>query len=103
MEKKFTQVCVWEGCLVGKEKIDEFKAHMKKEFGVRVKYIEEIKTQPDSNGPGGRNDLLFYIHVDDIGKFAVKRLLFGIRWFEDVVKNSPRIYSNETIAKYKTW
>ena len=66
---------------------------------VRVKYKTEVLTNPDldENGnevpeTGGRNDLFFYIHDDDIGKFAVPRLSMCIRWYEDVVSYNDGAY-----------
>lgn len=104
----FTQLCVWHGTIVGKKKISEFTKFMKDEFGARVKYVEEIKTQPDTDsigreisGTGGRNDLFFYVHSEDIPKFAVPRLKAGIRWWEDVLGNGGgKLYNEETLSKY---
>ena len=41
----------------------------------------------------------------DIGKFAVKRLSMGIRWWEDVLGNgNGKLYPSEILEKYpKTW
>lgn len=108
----FNQVCVWPGTLVGPDQIDEFTSYMLNEFGVRVLYLEEIKTLPDVDScgcpvpdTGGRNDLFFKIHDDDVMKFAVHRLMAGIRWIEDVLSdcnyNSP-IYP-ERVFEYMTW
>jgi hypothetical protein len=84
-----------------------------KEQGFRVKFAEEVITLPDldSNGnkipeTGGRTDLLFYIHAEEIGKFSIARLQFGIRWWEDVVSynDNSHLYSQEILDKYKiTW
>lgn len=108
MKTKFVQVCVWPATVVGKDKATEFVSFMKKNFGVRVKYAEEILTLPDmKNGSpvpdtGERNDLFFYVHNDDIGKFAVPRLTQGIRWVEDVVSNGDaKIYPKGVLDKYK--
>ena len=40
-----------------------------------------------------------------MGKFAVKRLSMGIRWWEDVLGNgNGKLYSSEILEKYsKTW
>jgi hypothetical protein len=113
MKKNFTQLCVWPGTVVGKENIQEFEKYFKDEFDVNIKYETEVKTLPDvENGKavpdtGGRNDLFFYIHSDDINKFAIQRLSMGIRWWEDVMSyynKSSHLYSNEFIEKYpKTW
>ena len=109
-KSKFSQVCVWPGTVVGAEKVKDFEQFIKKEFGVRVKYIEEILTSPDVRngfpveGTGGRNDLFFKVHSDDIMKFAIPRLQVGIRWVEDVLDNEGgmSLYP-ERVVNYRTW
>jgi hypothetical protein len=92
------------------ERINEFKTFMKDQFGVRIEYLEEVRTNPDlddSGKPisetGDRNDLFFVIHKDDIGKFAVPRLQAGIRWYEDVVSYNghANLYPKEILEKYE--
>ena len=109
-KENFSQVCVWPGCLV-EGKVEEFEKFMLDEFKTRIQYLEEIKTFPDTeNGfpvkdTGGRNDVVFAVHQEDIGHFAVPRLQMGIRWIEDVL--APGNYSSEIYPKrvfeYKTW
>ncbi len=107
----FTQLCCWPGTFVGIGGIKKFESEMESEMGVRVKYAEEVVTFPDYNNgygakdTGGRNDLLFYIHSEDIPKFAVPRLGLGIRWWEDVIRNvDANIYPAEITNKYqRTW
>jgi len=110
-KKDFVQVCVWTACVVGVDKVDEFVELMSNHFGVRVQYLEEIKTGPDTvDGTivpetGNRNDLFFAVHKDDINKFAIKRMEVGIRWIEDVLSiNNYRcaIYP-ERVHDYKSW
>jgi len=100
----FKQVCVWPGCLVGAEKIDEFVSFMKESFNVRVQYLEEIVTLPGDGGEG-RNDLFFAVNQEDICNFAVERLDAGIRWVEDVL--APCNYHDpiypEYVFEYKSW
>jgi hypothetical protein len=105
----YRQLCVWEGTLLGNTTVEEFEKYFKDTFDVRVKFAEEVITQPDldDNGnpepeTGGRHDLLFYIHQDDISKFAVERLSYGIRWWEAVVSynNQAYLYSKEILDKY---
>ena len=100
---KFNQVCVWEAIIVGEEQINEFEEFFKKELNCRVKYIEEVKTLPTPGKAktGGRNDVFFYIHDDDIGKFSIARLSLGIRWWEDVLGNgNMRLYPQSLLSKY---
>jgi hypothetical protein len=66
-------------------------------------------------GTGGRNDVVFAVHQDDIKTFAVPRLSIGVRWVEDVLDNETRhnleanparpfhsIYPAH-IKEYRTW
>ena len=107
MKGKFNQLCVWPGTVVGDSKKvqKDFVKFFKDELGVTVKYETEVKTLPDETGPGGRNDLFFYIADDDIMKFAVPILSMGIRWYEDVLGNGGgKLYPTEVLEKYeKTW
>jgi hypothetical protein len=111
----FNQVCVWPSTLVGSDHINEFVAFMATEFnGVRIQYLEEIKTKPDVKngveviGTGNRNDVFFAVHDGDIEKFTIPRLAYHIRWIEDVIANdrerSPEysIYP-DYIVHYRTW
>ena len=97
--KKYNQLCVWPATVVGKDDVKDLEDFFKKEMDVRVKYKTEVLTNPDLDGDGnevpdtgGRNDLFFYVHDDDIGKFAVPRLSMGIRWYEDVVSYNDGAY-----------
>jgi hypothetical protein len=69
--------------------------------------VEEVETLPTPNveGTGGRNDVFFYVHDNDIDKFSVPRLSMGIRWWEDVLGNGNGVlYKEEVLTKYpKTW
>ena len=108
--ENFKQLCVWPGTIVGQEEIENFESFFKDEMGVRIKYAEEVLTNPNPGETleqsGGRNDLLFFIHDEDIDGFAVVRLSMGIRWWEDVVKynDNSYLYSQEILNKYPvTW
>ena len=106
------QVLVWEGTVVGQSEVKNFTDWFKEEFGVECTYLEEVKTLPDkdkSGNPisetGGRNDLFFSVKSEDSGKIAVKRLAFGMRWWEDVLKNGGGVlYTLDILEKYpKGW
>ena len=109
----YTQLCVWQGVVLDGFTIEEFEQWMLDNFGTRIKYETQVKTLPDldKNGnkipyTGGRNDVFFFAHADDINKFAVPRLEAGIRWWEDVVgyNNNSYLYPKEVLDKYKlTW
>lgn len=105
----FSQVCVWPGTVIGADDAADFEAWIAQEFnGTRVQYLEEIVTNANDEGPGGRNDAFFAVHSDDIGKFAVARLAIGIRWLEDVMaecnnNDKPCELYPARVAEYKTW
>jgi len=114
----FSQVCIWQGCVVvdnekeKDKKINEFETFMLDNFKSRVQYLEEIKTGPDLDeqgnvitGTGGRNDLFFAVHSEDIGIFAVPRLSVGIRWIEDALAMANYKYPlyPKRIFKYIRW
>lgn len=105
----FEQVCVWPGTLVGTDKTAEFEAFLLENLGTRVQYLEEVATAPDyENGSpvadtGGRNDVFFAVHNDDIMKFAVPRFQYGMRWLEDVYGNGGGDLYPERVAQYQTW
>ena len=110
----FTQLCVWPGVLLGDSSVEEFESFFKSELGVRIKYHTEVQTLPDLDemgnpvpDTGDRNDVFFFVHSDDIAKFAMPRLEMGIRWWEDVIKyndNSKHLYTPEFIeANPVTW
>lgn len=108
--ENYNQLCVWPGTTL-EESTGEDLEKFFQEQGFRVKFAEEVITLPDVKdsrvveGTGGRHDLLFYIHNEDITKFAIPRLRMGIRWWEDVFYNHGEgIYPQSIIDKYpKTW
>ena len=108
----YTQVCVFPGLLVDEDKIqEEFIDQFKEVFDTRVQYLETILTKPDvgdqSGETGGRSDVFLAVHQDDIAKFAVRRLQYGIRWIEDAMSNANGYHLNpiypEYIEGYKSW
>jgi hypothetical protein len=110
-KEKFDQVCVWQACSLGKHTPEDFEKHMKENFKADIQFLEEIETCPDTkNGEivpdtGGRHDLIFAVHNKDIGHFAIPRLMYGIKWIEDVLaKGNYRcpIYP-ERVFDYCTW
>lgn len=112
--EEFSQVCIWPGCILkdASESL-EFETWMKTE-GIRIKYLETIITKPDvdSNGEsvkdtGGRHDVLFAVHNQDIPKFALFKFQYGMRYIEDAMSNLNNyqdnpIYPNR-LKYYKTW
>lgn len=109
--EEYKQVCVWEGTVLGDGSVDDLVNFMKEVLKTRIFFLEEIKTNPDKmsggspkEGTGGRNDLFFAVHEEDIGVFAVPRLKYEIRWLEDVLNNESHfsIYP-ERVIDYRTW
>jgi len=102
--ENFKQLCVWQGTTLGDATVDEFVNFFKEELNVRVKFAEEVKTNgsKERGEEGGRHDILFYIHDEDINTFAIKRFSFGIRWWEDVVSynSGSYLYSEDVLNKY---
>lgn len=112
LKTNYTQVCVWPGCSIGEDTPAEFEKGMAEHFnGVRIKYCETIKTNPDLKDgrpvpeTGGRSDLFFLVHTEDVGRFAIPRLQVGIRWWEDVLSNGGAyLYPDYILQRYpKTW
>jgi hypothetical protein len=110
-ENKFTQLCVWPGTVLGDNTIQDLENFFLQEMKTRIKYHAEVKTLPDvdsDNNPipetGGRNDLFFFVHSDDVQHFALPRLQMGIRWWEDVVgyNNNRHLYTEEFLKNNPT-
>ncbi len=108
--ENYKQLCVWPGTVLGDSTVEDFEKFFEQQ-GFRVKFAEEVETLPDVEdgrvveGTGGRHDILFYIHQEDISKFAVPRLSMGIRWWEDVLGNGhSNWYTKTVLEKYpNTW
>jgi hypothetical protein len=111
-KESFNQLCVWPGTILEEKEIPNFESFFKDIMGVRVKHEATIMTLPslDENGKeiqetGGRSDVFFYVHADDVLKFALPRLEMNIRWWEDVIKyndSSKGLYTKEFIDAHPT-
>lgn len=105
----FQQVCVWPGTTLDSGAEQEFVDFVLKELGTRIQFLEVVFTFPDTkNGEpvedtGGRSDIFFAVHRDDIMKFALPRLKFGMRWIEDVYLNGNGYLYPDRIEKYRSW
>ncbi len=109
--ENFTQLCVWPATVLGDSTPQDLESFFLNEMKTRIKYHTEIQTLPDLDSAGnpipetgGRNDVFFYVHSDDIVNFAVPRLQMGIRWWEDVVKynDNRHMYTSEFLAANPT-
>lgn len=100
-----TQVCIWTGTVVKPDEIADFESFFMDEMRVRVKYLETIETKADKSGPGGRHDVFFSVHRDDVMKFATPRLSLGIRWFEDAISsiNGGNTLYPKRVEAYDSW
>ena len=111
----FNQVCVWPGTVMQESDVPDFETWMKAELNTRVQYLESVVTKADCNDPttGGRHDVIFAVHQDDVMKFALPRMRLGIRWVEDVLDNEKHhnemagcpgysIYPDH-LPTYRTW
>lgn len=97
-DNKFTQLCVWEGTTLGKGTHHDLARFILEELGAQIKFDSVQLTLPTPGDPesGGRSDIFFYMHSEDVGKCAMLRLQYGIRWWEDVISNGGGyLYSEE--------
>ena len=106
--KHFNQLCVWAGVVLPVAFTPkEFEMFFQKQ-GFRVKFAEEVITLPDMKngkaveGTGGRHDVLFYVHDDDIDSFILPRLQFRIRWWSGATYyiSGSELYPTTVINKY---
>lgn len=97
LDEDYCVVAVWHGTILPNKKDvrEDFAGWMLETFGTRAKVVGQARTLPDKDGPGGRADLLFAIHKDDVMKFAPRRFAAGMRWLEDVVLNSGSLYTRK--------
>lgn len=109
LNEGFKQVCVWPAVLID-GKIEEFVQFFVDNFGVTIQYLEEFVTPQSTGfdgrlleGTGGRNDVLFAVKNEDVHKFAVPRLGYGIKWIEDALANDNECLYPARFAGYKCW
>ena len=111
--KNYTQLCVWPGTILGDSTPQDLENFFLDEMETRIKFHAEVQTLPDMDEnrtpdpeTGGRTDVFFYVHSDDVASFAVPRLKMGIRWWEDVVgyNDNRHLYTEEFLnANPLTW
>lgn len=109
MKNSFNQLCVWPGTLLEQNQVEDFVNFFQEEMGVRVQFKTVIFTNPDLDercrpidATGGRSDVFFYVHDEDIAKFAIPRISLGIRWWEDVIfldNNNSHLYPDDFIQE----
>lgn len=103
-KKEYAQLCVWQGTSLGDSTPAELESFFLDEMSTRIRFHSEVQTLPDIDksgnavpDTGGRNDIFFYVHNDDVPAFSVPRLKMGIRWWEDVVgyNDNGHLYTEE--------
>lgn len=101
----FSQVVIWPGTVCGEGNAVDFEKFILDQLKTRCQYLEEIRTNKDfgDEESGGRNDIFFAVHSEDVGKFAVPRFAFGMRWIEDIYGNGGGYLYPARVEKYKTW
>lgn len=83
--QEFLQVvAIWPGVSLEDDDIKDFESLFE---NVRLKFITAVETLPDETGPGGRMDVIFGVHPEDMPRFATARFQYGMRWLEDVYSN----------------
>mmetsp|Transcript_18319 Transcript_18319/g.38115 ORF Transcript_18319/g.38115 Transcript_18319/m.38115 type:complete len:135 (-) Transcript_18319:61-465(-) len=89
---------VWPGTVVRESVLSGPQGLMnffKTNFDIEPIIVGCVETLPDKSmygtevkGTGGRHDLFFFVKEPDILKFCIKRLQFGMRWWEDIYFNN---------------
>jgi hypothetical protein len=102
---EYQQIVCWEGTELGVDEEAMFVTFVQEELALQhdVQVIGTVKTLPGRNGPGGRIDLFFFIHNDDVPRAATRRLKFGMRWINDCIapeNGGPGIYPPAFLRAY---
>jgi hypothetical protein len=92
-DNEYRQIICWEGTELGVDDETSFISFVKDELALQhdVRVIGNVKTLPGRNGPGGRIDLFFIIHNDDVIRAATRRLKFGMRWMNDCIAENKNM------------
>lgn len=93
----FNQICIWAGITLNQN--DNFEKKMKDVFEVNTKFIMEAKTITSK-----RNDILFFIHDNDVFNFDEIKLEYNIYWWEDSfnMNCTNYLYSKELLNKLRS-
>lgn len=110
IDSPFSQVVVWQGTVVGAKNAADFEKFILVQMNTRAKYIMDVYTNPDLNAlgepvpdTGGRCDVLFSVHRDDVAHFAVPRFQYGMRWLDDVYGNGGSYLYPREVAELLSW
>ena len=97
-DENYKIAVMWHDACFDPTRLAAFKRLFKEEFGLAhdIRWIGEVITfkTPGVPDTGGRHDVAFLVHEDDIPKISVThRLELGFRWFWDVIGNGDsRLY-----------
>lgn len=98
---RYDQLVVYEGCTDGNKELLEEKyrnelQEMCRKLGFKKpKIIGVVKTVT------GRFDFFFCINNKDVDRFALWRLQYGMRWWEDICANNDhKQYPKEIRVQY---
>ncbi len=96
--KDFKQLCIWPAFY---HYTTKFNSNSNLKFYIENKFNIEIKIADFVTSLFGTDDLFFYISKKDrYSKFRIKRLMYNIRWWKDVVKFSSDLYTPSILKKY---
>jgi len=101
----YSVLTCWQQIVVEKDDAEEVQKFMRN-MGCKqdIHIVGCYRTLPDLDErhkpeserlTGGRIDFLFYFADADIPKVAVRRLMHGIRWWDDVMDNEARHANDE--------
>ncbi len=99
---------LWPGIVVYEKDREDLMQFFSNVFDITPTIVGCVVTLPDKdelgrNVPdtGGRHDLFFYVNANDVTKFAIQRLSYGMRWWEDIFFNDGQdIYPTDFLATY---
>ena len=99
---------LWPACVVENGQAEKVHEMFKIDFGIEPVIVGCVITLPDPEHrdmeeppTGGRCDFFFWVKPEHIGKFAIKRLMTGMKWWEDVYGNGQEdIYPQEFLDAY---
>ena len=83
LKENYNQVCVWPGTVLKEDQVGDFVSYFA-ENGFRIQHLETVMTAPNAGDPesGGRHDLLFAVHDEDIMRFAIPRLQMDLNFYQ---------------------
>lgn len=106
IEEDFNQVLIWPGTHL-EGRIESFVQFVKEEFDARIQYLETYETSPvrSFNGSpiewtGGRQDIVFALHKEDLGKFTLKWRSHGVQEIEFIMNDDVDEVYPDRFRKY---